>query len=68
MVDYLRDTKGVTNVLYNMCFDCAVPDPVSPFSGWFPGANYVDIIGFDGYDNTGPCKSEQCWRIFCQRL
>lgn len=54
MVDYLRTTKGVTNLLYSLNFDAAAPDSASPFSGWWPGPTYVDIVSFDAYDNRDP--------------
>lgn len=49
MVDYLRDTKGVTNALYCWNVD-AGPGSIGSF---WPGPTYVDIISLDIYDNTG---------------
>jgi mannan endo-1,4-beta-mannosidase len=50
-VEYLRDRKGVHNLLY-------VFSPNGPFSGsehayqqTYPGDEYVDILGMDQYDN-----------------
>ncbi len=46
-VAYLKDTKALTNVLFNVNFTTE-----SSFSGWYPGDTYVDIISLDNYDNT----------------
>ncbi|MDI3476860.1 MAG: mannan endo,4-beta-mannosidase [Thermoanaerobacterium sp.] len=50
-VEYLRDKKGVHNILY-------VYSPNGPFNGseenylaTYPGDNYVDVLGMDQYDN-----------------
>jgi mannan endo-1,4-beta-mannosidase len=48
MVTYLRDTKGVSNVLY-----CYTPLGKLTFTDRYPGDDYVDIIGIDGYDADG---------------
>lgn len=48
MVAYLRDTKGVTNVLYCWNVD-AGPGSIGSF---WPGPSYVDVISMDVYDNT----------------
>jgi mannan endo-1,4-beta-mannosidase len=43
-VDYLR-SKGVMNLLY------AWSPNISTDMNYYPGDNYVDIIGYDGYEN-----------------
>lgn len=48
MVDYLRVTKGLTNVLY--CWNVNVQSS-SNFFPWWPGAAYLDAISIDVYDN-----------------
>lgn len=48
MVDYLRDTKGVTNLLY--CWNLAGAQ--GSIGSFWPGPTYVDIISLDVYDNT----------------
>ena len=45
MVGYMRDTKGITNVLYNV--NC-----ISPNAVLMPGANFWDVISFDYYDDS----------------
>ncbi|HOV27145.1 MAG TPA: glycosyl hydrolase [Pseudobacteroides sp.] len=59
-VDYLRDIKGVHNFLYAY-------SPSSNFSTEeeylerYPGDAYVDILGFDQYDDSGSMASEVNW-------
>lgn len=47
-VDYMRNVKGLTNVLY--CWNVNVGSD-SNFFPWWPGSAYVDIISIDVYDN-----------------
>lgn len=48
MVTYLRDTKGVTNVLFCWNMDAGY----GSISSFWPGPTYVDVISLDVYDNT----------------
>lgn len=48
MVDYLRVTKGLTNVLY--CWNVNV-QASNNFFPWWPTSSYVDVISIDTYDN-----------------
>lgn len=51
MVTYLRDTKGLTNVLF--CFNWS--SDTASLSGWYPGDAYVDVLSLDHYVNSsGP--------------
>jgi mannan endo-1,4-beta-mannosidase len=47
MVTYLRDGRGLHNVLWVFC-------PAAPttngFESFYPGDAYVDVVGFDRYD------------------
>lgn len=56
VVDYLK-AAGVTNVLYSWCLvskrDSETDNAVNPYSAWYPGDAYVDIVGLDFY-NDGP--------------
>lgn len=55
-IDYLRNEKGVTNLIYAFSPDRSRMDinhlPDSYFYG-YPGDNYVDIIGLDNYWDLG---------------
>lgn len=46
-VTYLRDTKGLTNVLYAPC----VSSDVS-IAGWYPCDSFTDVFAIDNYDNS----------------
>ena len=57
-VAYLRDVKGVTNVIYVWCLnaDQSSGNPYSgngsyPYANWYPGDSYVDCISFDYYND-----------------
>lgn len=55
-VEYLRDTKGVHNVLYAFSPDNSYTTEANYLSR-YPGDKYVDILGMDNYgdfDNQGP--------------
>ncbi|SES78356.1 glycosyl hydrolase [[Clostridium] polysaccharolyticum] len=50
-VEYLRDTKGVHNMLYEYG-PSADAVTVADYEERFPGDEYVDIVGFDCYNNN----------------
>jgi mannan endo-1,4-beta-mannosidase len=57
-VDYLRDTKGVHNVLYAFSPDRSRMNRIRPVSEKnyfyaYPGDDYVDILGLDNYFDLG---------------
>jgi mannan endo-1,4-beta-mannosidase len=47
-VDYLRDTKGVHNVLYSLGPDNSY-DTKEKYLTRYPGDKYVDVLGMDNY-------------------
>lgn len=51
MVVYLRDTKGVHNILY--CYNPEVINTYDYDGLLYPGDNYVDICGVDRYSDNG---------------
>lgn len=51
MVTYLRDTKGVHNLIYDYS-PIHYPSP-TVFADRYPGDDYVDIISVDAYDPDG---------------
>ena len=48
-VDYLRDTKGVNNLLYAYSPD--VFNSEEEYLRHYPGDEYVDVLGFDDYQS-----------------
>lgn len=58
-VDYLRNTKGLHNILFVLNYDAngELGDVLygsQALSTWWPGASYVDIISIDYYPSTTP--------------
>jgi len=58
-VDYLRNTKGLHNILFVLNFDANGELGDSNYgsqalSTWWPGSNYVDIISIDYYPSSTP--------------
>lgn len=49
IVTYLRDTKGVHNIIYAYCSGAFSSDCYTGTR--YPGDDYVDIIGIDAYSN-----------------
>jgi mannan endo-1,4-beta-mannosidase len=47
-VEYLRDTKGVHNVLYSLGPDNSY-DTETKYLSRYPGDDYVDVLGMDNY-------------------
>lgn len=51
----LLKAAGVTNVLYmwNLCQkqDSTTDNALAPYSGWYPGDSYVDIVSLDFYND-----------------
>jgi mannan endo-1,4-beta-mannosidase len=47
-VEYLRDTKGVHNILYTFSPDNSYSTPTNYLSR-YPGDAYVDVLGMDNY-------------------
>ena len=62
-ITYLRDVKGVHNLLYAYSTD--VFDSKSAYFEFYPGDAYVDMVGFDDYHSI---KSGATARTFAKRL
>jgi len=61
-VEYLRDTKGVHNLLYAytpLALNTDKNSFIAPESG-YPGDAYVDIIGIDNYSGQGKSMRKDC--------
>ncbi|MGO4111541.1 glycosyl hydrolase [Paenibacillus sp. YAF4_2] len=52
-VEYLRDKKGVHNFLYAYSPGGGFGSNKDQYLSTYPGDDYVDILGFDSYYNTG---------------
>lgn len=58
-VDYLRNTKGIHNILFVLNFDVNGDLGDAVYGGqalatWWPGASYVDVISLDYYPSGSP--------------
>jgi mannan endo-1,4-beta-mannosidase len=49
-VEYLRDVRGVNNLLWAYSTD--VFDSRERYLHWYPGDEYVDVLGFDDYHSV----------------
>jgi len=50
--DYLVRRKGVRNVLWVWSPNIERDASEARYMKYWPGSNYVDVVGLDGYDNT----------------
>lgn len=60
-VDYLKNTKGIHNILYSFAPDNSYTTSAT-FLSRYPGDDYVDVIGMDNYgdlDNQGQAGSDR---------
>ncbi len=48
-VEYLRDVKGLHNLLYAYAPNAAGPTGVDTYMSGYPGDAYVDVLGYDRY-------------------
>ena len=62
-VDYLRDVAGVHNLLY--AFSTDVFDSEAQFFDFYPGDDWVDLIGFDDYHSVTTTATRA---VFVNRL
>ncbi|WP_338896177.1 glycosyl hydrolase [Streptomyces sp. TG1A-60] len=54
-VEYLRDTRGVHNLLYAYSPNSSFGGDPTGYLKTYPGDRFVDILGYDSYDeNAGP--------------
>lgn len=67
-VRYLRDTKGVHNLLY-VYSPGSEPNSPQEFEIRYPGDDYVDMVGFDMYDRMAEKgMDEEFFRDFRRQL
>lgn len=50
-VEYLRDTKGLHNILY--VFSTDIVSSQSAYLNFWPGSQWVDVLGIDAYERPG---------------
>jgi mannan endo-1,4-beta-mannosidase len=62
-VEYLRDVKGVDNLLYSYSTD--VFDSKEDYLDRYPGDEYIDVLGFDDYHSI---KTLETSDVFSRRL
>ncbi|MET9914076.1 glycosyl hydrolase [Streptomyces sp. NPDC006476] len=54
-VEYLRDTRGVHNLLYAYSPNSSFAGDPAGYLKTYPGDRFVDVLGYDSYDeNAGP--------------
>jgi mannan endo-1,4-beta-mannosidase len=51
-VEYLRDTRGVRNLLYSYSPNSGFGGDPTGYLKTYPGDAYVDILGYDAYDSS----------------
>lgn len=51
-VEYLRDTRRVRNLLYSYSPNSSFGGDASGYLKTYPGDGYVDVLGYDAYDNS----------------
>lgn len=49
-VEYLRDTKGLHNIIY--VFSTDIVSSQSAYLNFWPGNEYVDVLGIDAYETS----------------
>ena len=52
-VEYLRDNRGLHNLLYAYSPNSPLDGDPTRYLNGYPGDDYVDVFGYDSYDNTG---------------
>lgn len=69
VVTYMR-TRGVTNLKFVFNPDASNGTLNTPIASIWPGAQYVDVLGIDGYNwgqsALGPTDTGDTWRTFTQ--
>jgi mannan endo-1,4-beta-mannosidase len=60
-VEYLRDTKGVTNLLFAFSPNGSFGGDSARYLGTYPGDNWVDIMGYDSYENSNTPDNSDAW-------
>lgn len=63
-VEYLRDDQGVHNLLYAYSTDGLGESGERGYWTWYPGDEYVDVLGVDNYTRTvSAVSSDLAWLV-----
>lgn len=60
-ITYLRDTKGVHNILYVYSSD--IVNTQAQYLDFWPGDEYVDVLGIDAYDRPSWNFEDNCLQL-----
>ncbi|WP_165069236.1 glycosyl hydrolase [Marisediminicola senii] len=60
-VEYLRDVKGVDNLLYSFSPNGTFGGDQARYLETYPGDEYIDIIGYDFYENSNEPENSDAW-------
>lgn len=60
-VEYLRDVKGVDNLLYSFSPNGTFGGDQERYLETYPGDEYIDIIGYDFYENSNEPENSETW-------
>lgn len=60
IVDYLTEVKDVRNVLFSYSPNGTFGGDLSTYLETYPGDDYVDVLGYDAYDN-GDVNDSSAW-------
>jgi mannan endo-1,4-beta-mannosidase len=61
IVNYLRDVKGVHNLLYAYSPGGTFNGDPADYLATYPGDDYVDVLGYDYYDSTSTGSDSSTW-------
>lgn len=61
VVNYLRDVKGVHNLLYAYSPGGTLDGDANAYLKTYPGDNYVDVLGYDTYDRDNTKDDASAW-------
>lgn len=60
-VEYLRDVRGVTNLLYSFSPNGSFGGDAQRYLATYPGDDFVDILGYDSYENSNDSATSDAW-------
>lgn len=60
-VEYLRDHEQVTNLLYAFSPNGSFGGDTARYLDTYPGDNWVDIMGYDSYENSNAPDNSDAW-------